>query len=141
MIGPELISSVEAMHAYGTRLAAELQLPTVCYLQGQLGAGKTTLTQGIAKGLGYNDAVTSPTYNLVHEYSTSEAQIFHLDLYRLEDPQELEMLGLLDIISDYANYLVLIEWPEKGEGYLPKPDIEINIEPTEQGRKITVTRL
>ena len=94
-------------------------------ITGGPGAGKTTLVQGIAQYFSYDEIVSSPSYNLIHEYPTATATIAHLDLYRLDDPQELEMLGLADLLND--NSLLLIEWPEKGEGYLPKANIKIDI--------------
>ena len=113
------------MHLCGQTIAADINLPAVVYLQGNLGAGKTTLVQGIAQHFSYTEIVSSPSYNLIHQYPTETASIAHLDLYRLDDPQELEMLGLADLLND--NSLLLIEWPEKGQGYIPKADIEINI--------------
>jgi len=120
---------VTEMHAVGEQIAATLQLPCVVYLQGELGAGKTTLSQGIANYFGYNAHVSSPTYNLIHEYPCrsegKEVNIAHLDLYRLNDPEELEMLGLADLYTDES--LFLIEWAEKGEGRLPKANVQIDI--------------
>lgn len=134
--------STSEMHACGQAIAADINLPAVVYLQGDLGAGKTTLVQGIAQHFSYTGIVSSPTYNLIHQYPTQKAAIAHLDLYRLDDSQELEMLGLADLLSD--NSLLLIEWAENGEGYIPKADIEVAIayqtEP-KTGRNIQVSHI
>lgn len=82
-----------------------------------MAAGKTTLCKSIIRALGVRETVTSPTYNLVHEYPAGEYTIYHLDLYRLEDPEELSYLALADLWDQ--NSLFLIEWPDRGTGYLP----------------------
>lgn len=136
------------MHTIGGQIAAAIELPCVVYLQGELGAGKTTLSQGIADYFGYDAHVSSPTYNLIHEYPCryegKKVNIAHLDLYRLDDPEELEMLGLADLYTD--NSLFLIEWAEKGGDRLPKANVVIDIvydqQPDingENGRVISVT--
>lgn len=117
--------NTDEMHACGQKIADHIELPAVVYLHGNLGAGKTTLVQAIARYFSYTDIVSSPSYNLVHQYPTDTASISHLDLYRLDDPEELEMLGLADLLGDTS--LLLIEWPEKGEGRLPAADFVIDI--------------
>lgn len=110
----------------GAEIAPLLSFPGVVFLEGELGAGKTSLCKAIIHRLGYTGAVTSPTYNLIQEYPVEQGIIYHMDLYRLDDPTEIEFLGLEDLIGDSS--LFLIEWPAKGRGYLPSESHQINIE-------------
>lgn len=119
----------------GGLLAQHLPAACVVYLEGDLGAGKTTLTRGILRGLGYQGAVKSPTYTLVEPYRVQGRHCFHLDLYRLGDPEELEFLGIRDMLQGEA--LLLVEWPERGAGALPAPDLVIKIAYRGHGRLLS----
>lgn len=121
------------MEALGAQLARGF-MPGIVYLQGELGTGKTTLTRGLLRGLGYQGKVRSPTYTLVEPYQVAQGTVYHLDLYRLGSPDELEWLGLRDMLGEQA--LLLIEWPERGAGVLPAPDLEIHIEYAGEGREV-----
>ncbi|OOZ41140.1 tRNA (adenosine(37)-N6)-threonylcarbamoyltransferase complex ATPase subunit type 1 TsaE [Solemya pervernicosa gill symbiont] len=114
------------MQQLGERLAAALQAGATIYLVGDLGAGKTTLVRGVVRGMGYQGAVRSPTYTLLEPYSIGCRQLFHLDLYRLADPEELEFLGLRDLIE--PDSVIFVEWPDHGRGFLPQADLVITIE-------------
>lgn len=123
----------------GSSIASQLIFPACVYLNGKMGAGKTTLTKSIIRSLGYEGEVTSPTYNLIQEYQVTQGTVYHMDLYRLEDPAEIEYLAIEDLWSD--NCLFLIEWAEKGLGYLRPPthkiDIKLLFEKSEFARCIT----
>lgn len=126
----------QAMTDLGGVLARITQGHGLIFLDGDLGAGKTTLSRGIIRGLGHVGAVKSPTFTLVEPYEIGGIRAFHFDLYRLVDPEELEFLGIRDYFDDDA--LCLIEWPEKGAGFLPKPDLTITISPQDSGRSLTI---
>lgn len=111
--------------ALGAELAAAAPPAAVVALHGELGAGKTTLVRGLLRGLGYAGAVTSPTYTLMEPYEAGDRRVVHFDLYRLGDPEELEMLGAREELDGGA--LALVEWPERGEGVLPSPDLVLEL--------------
>jgi tRNA threonylcarbamoyladenosine biosynthesis protein TsaE len=104
------------------------------FLEGDLGAGKTTLVRGLLRGLGHQGPVRSPTYTLVESFELPGALVHHLDLYRIADPEELEYLGIRDLLNDAS--LVLVEWPERGAGVLPAPDLEVVIAHRDGGRSL-----
>jgi len=118
-------SSLEQTSEVGSKIASMLSFPCCVFLIGDLGAGKTSLVKSVINSFGYVGDVTSPTYNLIQEYQVEQGMIYHMDLYRLEDPSELEFLGLEDLWTDRSVFL--IEWPEKGEGYLQSANIEIRL--------------
>ena len=117
---------------FGRSLAVLLHPPLVVYLRGDLGTGKTTLTRGVLRGLGHTGAVRSPTYTLLEPYELETMYVYHLDLYRLGDPEELEYLGLRDLLD--GSSLLLVEWPERGGDLLPPPDLTLRIQHAGEGR-------
>ena len=121
-------------------LAAELArrrglAPALIHLEGDLGAGKTTFVRGYLRGLGHEGPVRSPTYTLIEPYTLPQGSLYHLDLYRLADSEELEYLGLRELLGSQA--LLFVEWPERGAGWLPPPDLRIEIRHHPQGRILT----
>lgn len=121
---PELADEAE-LRRYGESLGATLVAPALVTLRGELGAGKTTLAQAIARGAGVTGEVTSPTFALVHEYRGRSAPVYHIDLYRLRNPAELTSLAWDDIVN--RNAIVLVEWPDRAGTRLPSPRLEITL--------------
>lgn len=109
----------------------------VVFLRGELGAGKTTFARALLRALGVGERVKSPTYSLLERYTVNGRDAFHLDLYRIVDAGELEWLGLDEL--DSPETLVLVEWPERGLGALPVPDLEVALEHDGTGRRAYLT--
>jgi tRNA threonylcarbamoyladenosine biosynthesis protein TsaE len=128
----------DEMITAGERIAAMLPRRAVVLLTGNLGAGKTTLTKGIVKGLGAAEPeeVSSPTFTLIHEYG-DPVRVYHIDLYRLDEERQLATLGLDEIFDREA--VVLVEWADKFPRWMPPEHIAIHIEHHGSGRRITVT--
>ena len=124
----------------GKKLAANLSAGMTVFLNGPLGAGKTTLCRGILQSYGYTGTVKSPTYTLVETYPDLTIPVCHFDLYRLGDPEELEYIGIRDYFSGVN--LCLVEWAERAENYLPQPDFIVMLTPANKngqyGRKMAI---
>ena len=129
-----VLADEEATLAFGARLAQAMNRGLIVYLHGELGVGKTTLVRGLLQALGLNGPVKSPTYTLVEPYSCAGRRIYHFDLYRLADPAELEYIGARDFFGDEA--LCLVEWPERGRGFLPEADAVVKLEYWREGRRL-----
>ena len=150
------IPDTEAMMELGGKIADQFIEGGIVLLNGDLGAGKTTLVRGLLRHLGYNGIVKSPTYTLVEPYQLKnipkhtppllhdvllqeqQRTIYHFDLYRLADPEELEYIGGRDYWN--SNCLCLIEWPERAEGYLPEADLEITLRYQGESRLIEINK-
>lgn len=131
------VPDAPAMLTFGESLAARLRFGWLVELAGLPGAGKTTLAQGLLRGLGYHGAVTSPTYTLVETYPLGARTVYHIDLYRIESPADLAMLGLRELLQPDA--LCLVEWLQNGATRLPAADVTIHIAEYTPGRQVTIT--
>lgn len=130
-----LVLSENQLREWGNSFGQAAQAPLVVTLSGELGAGKTTLVQAICAGYEVTDAVTSPTYALVHEYSSPRSRVFHVDLYRLESESQLTNIGWDEIVNGDA--LVLVEWPERaGDKLPPHVPIALEYDPGDASRRI-----
>ncbi len=132
------IEGEDRMVALGARLGRLLRAGVV-FLEGNLGAGKTTLCRGLLRGRGHEGAVKSPTYTLVEPYVLVDGAVYHFDLYRLGDPEELEFMGARDYFA--SDSLCLVEWPERGEGFLPRPDMVVTLGVEGRGRSVAIMAL
>jgi len=127
------LPDLEATKWVASRLAEVLEPGTIVTLEGPLGAGKTTLVRSYLAASGFRGRVRSPTYTLIEVYPG----VAHFDLYRLADPEELEWLGARDYFGD--NTVCFIEWPEKGEGFLPPPDLVFSLVVEREERRLLIT--
>lgn len=126
----------EATLFLGEALAKVAFAPCIIFLEGDLGMGKTTLTRGMLRGVGYKGRVKSPTYTLVEPYELDQQSIYHFDLYRLISPEELYSIGIEDYL--HQNAICIIEWPDKGSGVLPPPDLRIQFTSHAAGRVVVI---
>lgn len=115
--------------------ARRIRAPFVIYLEGELGAGKTSFARAFVHALGFKGYVKSPSYGLLESYEVAGMTVLHLDLYRIEDPEELEFLALRDLFD--ANSVLLVEWPRKGVDHLPAPDLELEFHEDNQSRFVS----
>jgi len=124
------------LKAWGMELGRGTSPPLLITLTGELGAGKTTLAQSICSGYGVVEEVTSPTYALIHQYSAPKSAVFHIDLYRIESPEQLTNIGWDEIVA--ARALVLVEWPERAGARLPEDHLPIDLDyvPNDPARRI-----
>ena len=125
------LSSLEDTKKLGQELAKEIlkrkgEAAFVVFLDGDLGTGKTTLVKEIIFALGVNEKVKSPTFTIIEPYELNNENIYHVDLYRIIDPSELEIIGLREYLNE-SNAIIFIEWPEKSYGYLKKFDLKISL--------------
>jgi tRNA threonylcarbamoyladenosine biosynthesis protein TsaE len=126
----------EELVAWGEHFGEAARPPLIVAISGDLGAGKTTLVQAICRGAGVREPVTSPTFALVHQYQGAHSPVYHLDLYRLERPEELTNVGWDDIAVSHA--LILVEWPEHGGDRIPRDAVPIELEhdPADPDRRL-----
>ena len=126
---PAWVQAVEdeaAVAVLAAKIADSVERPAVIYLCGDLGAGKTTFARAYIHSLGFPGYVKSPSYGLLETYEAGGQKILHLDLYRIEDPEELEYLALRDLFDDDS--VLLVEWPDRGKNHLPGPDLELEFD-------------
>jgi tRNA threonylcarbamoyladenosine biosynthesis protein TsaE len=122
--------------AFGAALAQALAPGLTIYLDGELGAGKTTLVRGVLRGLGYAGKVKSPTYTLVELYTVSSLYLYHFDFYRFVDPQEWVDAGFREHFN--PDTVCFVEWPEKAGEFLPTPDVRIALSVVDEGRSLQI---
>lgn len=127
----------EAQLQFAAKLAKASFAGMLVFLFGDLGAGKTTFVRGFLRSLGYDGIVKSPTYTLVEPYQLENVSVYHFDLYRLADPEELEYAGGRDYFDGTS--ISLIEWPQQAEGYLPQPDLIVQLSYAEEGRNLEIS--
>lgn len=130
------LKSVADTEQLGARLWEILPPKSLVFLNGELGAGKTTLVRGVLRAAGFKGAVKSPTFTIVEEYQIGEGKVLHFDLYRLADPEELEWIGIGDYLAQES--LCFIEWAELGKGFLPEADLILNLAIKGEGRTIEI---
>lgn len=121
-----VLNELQQLQQFASNLAEQLTAPLWIYLHGDLGAGKTTMVQALLKAMGVTDVVTSPTFALLETYDAEQLQVIHMDLYRVEHPEEVKFIGYEDLVD--AQTIGIIEWPEKATGLIPDADLSITIE-------------
>lgn len=129
-------ATLAAGEALGRRLAQRGALGALVCLHGDLGAGKTTLVRGLLRGLGHEGSVKSPTYTLLEPYELPSCMVYHFDFYRILDPQELDFIGIDELLEQAA--LKLIEWPERAEARLPAADLDVYLGVEGEGRRLEI---
>ena len=130
----EVLPHEAATIAWGERFAGALVPGMLVTLQGELGAGKTTLVRSVLRALGVQGAIKSPTYPLLETYNVSRLYLYHFDFYRIKSPSELEEAGMRECFS--SSGLCFVEWPERAEGWLPAADVVVALQMEGQGRKL-----
>lgn len=131
------LADSHATEAFGVKIASIAKAGLLLFLQGDLGAGKTTLTRAMLQALGVQGRIKSPTYSLLESYSCNDLTIHHFDLYRMASPYEWEEAGFRELLSPHN--LIIIEWAEKAAACLPMPDLLITLTSQEEGRTLTLT--
>ena len=129
---PPVLVDETAMVEVAVRMSEYLRAPMVIFLEGDLGAGKTTFARALIQALGHQGRVKSPTYGLLECYPVKDMQVLHLDLYRIADAGELEFLGIRDLLD--SSTVLLVEWPQNGQGALPPPDISLKLDDAAEKR-------
>ena len=131
----ETVRNEEAVAVLAGKFAVSVETPVVIYLRGDLGAGKTTFARAYIQSLGFSGYVKSPSYGLLETYQAGGQKILHLDLYRIEDPEELEYLALRDLFDDDS--VLLVEWPDHGKPHLPGPDLVLEFDEKSEVRFVS----
>ena len=131
--------SEQHLELFANKYAPDVPVPLVIWLEGDLGAGKTALARALIQALGYKGRVKSPTYGLLEHYQITTVQVLHMDLYRISDPGELEFLGVEDLMDEKT--ILLIEWPDKGGSWIPRPDFIFRFSYADEGRDLNWTAL
>jgi len=134
LVGDVIFTDEQALDRFANQFACNLPRPLVIWLEGDLGAGKTTFARSLIHALGYTGHVKSPTYGLLEHYQLGSLQVLHMDLYRISDPGELEFLGIEDLLDDET--ILLVEWPDRGGSWLPEPDFIFRFTYADQGRDL-----
>lgn len=132
------LADPEATERLGGLVGAALDGAGLVFLKGDLGAGKTTLVRGLLRSLGFQGSTKSPTYTLVEPYEFDRFKVYHFDLYRLADPEELEFIGVDEYLAE-ANTLCLVEWPDKGRGWLPEPNLAVELHYDKEQRQAVIS--
>ena len=132
--GEVVFAREQDLDQFANKFACNIPRPLIIWLEGDLGAGKTSFARGLIHALGYKGRVKSPTYGLLEHYQLDTLQVLHMDLYRINDPGELEFLGVEDLLDERT--ILLIEWPDKGGSWLPEPDFIFKFGYLDEGRDL-----